>query len=379
MQINLRFLIVVAMWTAGCTAGNPHYTCNCPATPIADPVCASDGTTYPGACEAGCAGAQVRHDGACGPGDGGCSCSIVVNSVCGQDGHTYGNACLAHCASVVVAHVNACGTSNGGEGRLTFSSDRYLQDGATMSHASAAAGFYTPHAPEPPVGYTCERSSQDGCTLEECNQYPVDCVQGQDCRAQEAVANAGAGAVSFSAGTRSFSFFGEPNLAAYKPLSASTFWQGGETLTVTATGAAVPAFSAQLVTPTVAKLSAPALATGTVNLTLTRTADAPVRWSGASAGDLVLTIVTALPGSWSPSSRLTITCTYPAAQGLGTIPARVLEGFAGHFPEPVSAQLDARVRVTQTVTQGGWSHSLEASSAATTTDGLTYSGTVQVQ
>ncbi|HEY4058111.1 MAG TPA: CUB domain-containing protein [Kofleriaceae bacterium] len=56
-------------------------TCLCPA--IEQPVCSTNGTTYSNSCKAGCANAEVAHNGACGvPGD---PCGTIRGLTCSDD------------------------------------------------------------------------------------------------------------------------------------------------------------------------------------------------------------------------------------------------------------------------------------------------------
>lgn len=94
----------------------PGNTCNtCPTN--YNPVCATDGNTYPNSCLATCRGLGVVRPGACswgpGPNPGPspkppCGCAPDNNPVCGVNGRTYSNPCEASCAGVEVFKQGPC-------------------------------------------------------------------------------------------------------------------------------------------------------------------------------------------------------------------------------------------------------------------------------
>ncbi len=98
-------------------------------------------------------------------------------------------------------------------------------------------------------------------------------------------------------------------------------WAGGETLTLSATGAVVPAFSAQtVVAPLDIVVTAPSCATNNCG-TLSRSTPLTVSWTGggSSTVDVDLTV------NDSVNLRVgKILCTFPASAGTGVIPTGVL-------------------------------------------------------
>ncbi|XP_072944950.1 serine protease inhibitor dipetalogastin-like [Epargyreus clarus] len=77
-------------------------SCVCPRDET--PVCANDGTTYTSACVLNCFKQQnsrldINHDGPCESSDAtSCKCTREAKPICGSDGNTYTNPCMFECA-----------------------------------------------------------------------------------------------------------------------------------------------------------------------------------------------------------------------------------------------------------------------------------------
>lgn len=123
---------------------------------------------------------------------------------------------------------------------------------------------------------------------------------------------------------------------AYQYTSSSPGYTAGQTLSVTASGAAVPAFGPEtVVAPDQTQLTSPAIATDGGTTTVPTTADLQITWSGGQPGATML-----LEAGGSSNSAYTY-CTWNASDGQGTIPAAVLAPFAGQSGYLVYGQYDA--------------------------------------
>ncbi|MCC6995787.1 MAG: hypothetical protein IT370_14345 [Deltaproteobacteria bacterium] len=99
-------------------------------------------------------------------------------------------------------------------------------------------------------------------------------------------------------------------------LQTTSLWAGGETLTASAPGASVPAFTTSVTTPRRITLSAPTLPTG--DWMIDRAQPIALTWSGATAEDIIVTLGVITLGP------LELECVFPASAGSATLPAAAL-------------------------------------------------------
>jgi hypothetical protein len=95
----------------------------------------------------------------------------------------------------------------------------------------------------------------------------------------------------------------------------------GDSLTITATGATVPAFSVDLVVPQPVTLTSPdpAGAMSASGWTISRSRDLPFAWTGGSTGNVRFWV-----GQSVGATSTIIDCEAPASSGSGVIPAAAL-------------------------------------------------------
>jgi hypothetical protein len=109
----------------------------------------------------------------------------------------------------------------------------------------------------------------------------------------------------------------------YQYASSSPGFTAGQTLTVTASGADVPAFGPEsVIAPQLALLTSPAMVDGGTTIVPTGT-DLQVAWSGGQAG------ATMFFEAASSTGQDYTYCTWNGSDGQGTVPAATLQPLAG--------------------------------------------------
>ena len=191
--------------------------------------------------------------------------------------------------------------------------------GATAQASSAASASFSvvtaytltsaplsPVVPRPPGAPPAPFDGATGCIFQ---QYTGDLLA--------APVKKSAGVITISGGTTTPVTLTPDGTATYAQFfngKTPPLYAGGESITIAAAGADVPAFNATLTAPKEVTLTAPMAATPFV---IDRTKSLAFTWTGGTLGNVVVTIGDA--GSATKSEFLV--CTFAAAGGSGTIPS----------------------------------------------------------
>jgi hypothetical protein len=179
------------------------------------------------------------------------------------------------------------------------------------------AAFYGSASPPPP-GCTYQVSDGGPCLVTVCpGQSPNDAGT---------VSLVSAGALTVTGGA-----FGDAgidiapdNLGSYLYNTTGPMFSPGDTLTVSAAGATVPAFTAQALTaPGPIDLTAPAQDGGVLSVPTTQ--DLELTWTGGTTG---AHFILGLDAVFTSGASASAVCTWDASLGSGTIPAGALAPLA---------------------------------------------------
>lgn len=196
-----------------------------------------------------------------------------------------------------------------GFGNVTLTSFSYMAFGVPVQSATASAGFGGPGmAPD------CMNQTFGACQFSSC-QLPLSNPDGGTPHYPDA------GNITIAGGTKMVSLTPKAD-GSYTPYvdTMNVLWSGGETLNIAATGNLIPAFSTTITAPVVAQLTTPAPPAQGARLMVNRGMDLVLKWTGGQ-GDSIEAVLSTPVAS---GKALAVTCTFPAGDTMGTIPAAAL-------------------------------------------------------
>ncbi len=159
---------------------------------------------------------------------------------------------------------------------------------------------------ELPRAFDCAETEIAGCVVLECGAVPL---------AFDALS---AGAIDVDGALDPISLAFDNGYPSLSPDAGAPLFGGGETLTASAAGDVVPAFSLQVTAPEVVTIDVPVWPAEQDDLAVTRSAGLHLEWSGASAGDVVVIFNT-------QDQATEVSCAFPAAAGTADVPAAALQ------------------------------------------------------
>jgi hypothetical protein len=149
----------------------------------------------------------------------------------------------------------------------------------------------------------------------------------------------------------------------YAPSTGATsLYEGGEALVVTAAGKDVPAFTTSMTAPGKVTLAAPVVTAGA--LTVKRSTGVTATFSGTSSGVVVLYF-----SATSASMAFAATCTFDASAGSGSVPAAAFADFPAG-----GGTFDFYVKQSAVVMPAGWEVHFTASKALVDPAGIALAG-----
>jgi hypothetical protein len=294
-----------------------------------------------------------------GDGDGG----LVLSSADGGAGSSGADGGRTDAGSGGSGPNDAGGSSTPNRGGGVYLTSWDYAIGTTPVRGHSASAAFVRAYPTASTGGACTSTTSGDCILYRC---PIASSTGD---AGAASTGASAGAIVVSGGASAVRLV--PSGGSYAAVTAQTkLWNGGEALTITADGAEVPAFTLRATAPSFVTVTTPVFPAAGGSVVVARSRAFAVSWTGGSAGS-----VSANVGAATATTSTSITCTFPASSGAGSVPASLLAELPS---SPTSAYVSITGAASANAVVGGWDvRTTLTTLARTATGSATASATLQ--
>jgi hypothetical protein len=231
---------------------------------------------------------------------------------------------------------------------------QYVESGAARSLSSAGASFSTKADPASCV----KTESRGACTTLLCAVSGV-------------VDQPSAGTITIHVGDRTVTLApgADHTYPAWQDATSALF-SAGETLSIEASGADVPAFSGTVVAPQVPTIRAPVLPPDGAPLAVARSADLALTWDAAAGVSIELT----LSGAASDGQRAVALCSFDGSSGAASVPASALGAV-----QAGAGSLSIAARSAHEIDVGDYAIQLHADTQANGPDGRRFTAIVALQ
>ena len=258
--------------------------------------------------------------------------------LCGQaiPTHLLGQRRLLWLALVAVVAAGCGGSSNLGDANGQNLEHRIEDAGAGSGSASLTVANYKASAPVLDDGIVTVTVDRVGCTY---TNTDVDACTGYDGCGTGVANHVGLGDITVVGTTPSETV--ALNAPGYTYSQSGGVFRPGAALKVTATGGQFAGLATSLTGPSQVTVVEPNAGSNTD----VSGGDLTVRWTGASAGDVVVTISENITNTLNVRG---VKCRFRAADGSGVVPASVLRTL------PEIDSLSIQTVTTTTTVDGGW-------------------------
>ena len=206
-------------------------------------------------------------------------------------------------------------------------------------------------------GNNCDISSEGACTVYKCDTSAPG----------TSIEYVAAGTITITGGKAPLTLAFDAGTGIYSTYATDLLWSDGATLTVSASGGVVPAFSATVTGVAQVVLVKPALPAAGVKLPVSTNGPMAFQWSGSSVGT-----ITAMMSQSTTAPSVTVRCVFDASAGAGSAPAAAMNA----FPAGASGTLTVLGSETKDAAVPDWTVNVSTNMVAAKPDGTLASGEV---